>query len=262
VTLPNYILRRYSEPGGVRLAKRIQLENTAGICPTCLKNVVFRKFNGTEQVDGVNQNGTFYHYTCRPRPQSWEEYGTPARTVDDGKVPLGNLSNEEYRYWVGSQYEGYVFAMCRACKKSKYGKHEREAHFRDPDFLVNGEQCTTRLVNAYKMLDHMTLCLVCKEKRYNQSMYGVPLCRRAECIKKWKFSTDRYIMLEHQLELQIKKQEFHQRKGRERMGEFVILPPDKATTEIWCPHCHMTVSNPAHAEHHMDMIERGEICED
>lgn len=262
MTLPNYILRRYSEPGGVRLPKRITLEPIAGICPVCEKNVLFRKFNGTEQVDGCQQNGAFYHYVCRPRP-AYNEYGPPARH-DDDRVPPGNLSNEEYRYWIGCSESDYIFAMCRACRKSRYGKLEREQHFKDPDFLVNGDPCTTRLVNAYKQLADSTLCLICKEKRYGRARWGVPLCESSDCIRKWKFGQERYIMLEHQLELQVKKAEFHKRKaeGKERMGEFVIISGDKPTTRAYCPSCRMFTDAPAHAELHMHGVATGEIYED
>jgi hypothetical protein len=270
VTLPNYILRRYSEPGGVRLAKRVELVPVAGVCPVCHLNIIWRKFNGTEQVDGVWQNEQYYHYVCRPRPESYVEYGPPSRR-DDDKVPQGNLDNEEYRYWIGTSERDYLFAMCRACRKSKYGKLERQQHFKDPDFLVNGDPCTTRLVKAYKKLMDSTLCLVCKEKRWGRSRWGVPLCESSECIRKWKFSQDEYLALKFQLELQVKKSDFLKRKaeGKEplvipppRMGEFVILPNDKPTNRSYCHHCNMFTDAPAHTEIHMHAVMKGEIYED
>jgi len=265
MALPNYILQRFSKPGGVRLAKKEEYVPIAGICPICLRNVIWRKYvsGGAEQVDGVYQNGVYYHWQCRP--STYEVYGPPK--VDDAKVPAGNLDNEEYRYWVGGPQEDYVFAMCRACKKCKYGKPERQQHFKDPDFLVNGDPCTTQLVNAYKYLMESKLCLVCKQNRYNRSRWGVPLCEQPECLRKWKFSTDKYIALEFQLELQRKKQAFHDRKAAgtlhsPKMGEFTVLPSDKPTRLPWCKYCQMFTDNTIHAEIHMDKIGRGEIIED
>ena len=189
MTLPIYFLRRLGMPRGHRLTSSKPPEEVVGTCPACHKPVFRKTFLGVKQVTGIYHGTDYYHYGCQPI-QEWETYHR--HQSDKVRVELGNLSQEEYRYWIGYVAKASTWAQCRACRTVTYSAREREEHFKDKNFLVGGNQCTVRLVNAYKIMLTSTLCVVCKQQRWGGQKWGVPLCDRPECEKLWKFDMTKW----------------------------------------------------------------------
>jgi len=272
MSLPDYILRRYVHAGGVRLPKRELLESEiAGTCPKCSKVVVWKKMLSGRQVDGRWWRGDYFHFGCAtPDEESdfatWQNGWLSRRERAEAGiiVPKGNLEPEEYRYWVGSDLApaDSRWALCRCCRTSTYGKDQRIAHFRDPDFMVGGDQCSTRLVNAYKKMAGITICLVCKQDRKGKEKWGVPLCGSPTCEKAWKFAQDRYISIELELRRQKAAAEFEENRKKGKIVKAFIDCGDKPTSRPYCEACRMFADNEAHYECHRQKVIRGEIHAD
>ena len=241
MTLPSHILRRFVCSGGVRLAKRASIEpEQAGICPTCHQPVLRKKMLAVWQVDGICKNDIYFHYGCQPYTQIDPWY----RRGDEDKIEMkGNLDPEEYRYWIGFRDEYSHWAMCRCCGKQVYSKEDRIKHFRDPDYLVGTNQCSTRLVLAYKKMLASQACAACKKPRFGKEKWGVPLCEQASCVNHWKFNQYAiYIRLKYELSEQAK------RAGTD-------FPPEKQTIRVYCQMCRLYEDSVNHAEIHAAMIQ-------
>ena len=229
MTLPLYILRRSVEPGGVRL-KKLTTDLVAGLCEACSRPVLRKKIMNVEQIDGRYLNYKLYHHGCMPEVGYVSPYRRPR-----GKEAIGNLEEAEYRYWIGSKDEWSSFSMCRACRFSAYSAVDREKHTKDEALAVGGERCCGRLVKAYKALEISTICVVCKQLRYNNTKWGVPLCNSAHCQAEWKYSLERWIPIENQLMMQKKA----------AYVEAAVKPARE-----WCEQCGMMTDNVAHPETH------------
>lgn len=238
--LPLYYLRHLVMPSGIRLPKLQEAQDVAGICPTCSKAVIRKRMMGVLQVDGMYSRGEHYHYNCVPP----FPYGSQS---SDGRIPKGNLPQEEYRFWVGCDMTHSDFAICRCCRMSTYGSKLRAEHFANEKLWVAGESCSVRLVNAYKLLLNQPECIVCKRNRFQQSKWGVPLCEQPFCEREWKFGQTKWLSLEVHLDMQKKKAEFLQRRREEK--PMVALGPT-CKMRPWCSQCHMFEDNEGHKDIH------------
>lgn len=250
------MLRRMSAPGGNRLTKLEPAEERVNDCPTCGKAVIRKRMLGQYQVEGIYRNGTYYHYQHAPREVLPAIYPYPRK---NDQIATGNLAIEEYRFWVGVKDKGLKYAMCRCCRKSTYGRDDRLAHFADPIYQINGDQCTVRLTAAYKILLEIDECVVCRKKRYKQQKWGVPLCEQKICIEKWMFGTDQFDALGVQMELQRKKAIFLAKQKQEK-AELItagfVVNGEKQTTRLWCEVCGMFIDNAAHEQTHQMMVSK------
>ncbi len=250
--LPLYMLRRLAMPGGVRLPKFVSFKPIDGECFECKKPVYMTKINGHNQTEGYRRNGQLYHYNCLPsEPSQYRNFG-----AGHGEVPSGNLSNEEYRYWIGSPYPASTLAICRACRTQVWTGESRLAHSKDDKFVVGGERCAKRLTMAYAILLREPQCVVCKAQRYGSEKWGVPLCNKNDCLRKWKFEEDRWVFLEAELEKQVKRAAFLAR----RKGEAVtnIRQP----IGRWCQTCSMRTDEEGHELTHLQMTFGGGVYND
>ncbi len=91
--------------------------------------------------------------------------------------PLGNLSLNEYRFWIGTALENAAYAACRFCHVLCCSEEERKTHQK-----MRG--CTVKLVSVYSLLQKDAKCVVC-DKPSVTSRWGLPLHR--ECIEAWMF---------------------------------------------------------------------------
>lgn len=245
MTLPLYILRRFTEPGGNRLRKLPSLAESlpdiAGICPRCLGNVFYSRIQGVQAVNGIFRDTEFWHYGCAPN-------GGPAvesKATRKSRVPKGNLLPEEYRFWIGYKEPASKWARCRACRKEVFGDDKaRTKHFSDPQFRVDGCQCTTRLVECYSKMEDVMACIVCKRQRFGNTKWGVPLCERPECHTEWMFSEERHISLEFRLRQQVKDADLKSPTG---VGE-------------WCTTCKLFTNQSGHEEIHNARLISGNVC--
>jgi hypothetical protein len=263
MTIPRYIIDRYVRAGGARLPRRQELLIVAGICPECSKAVYSRVIGRSETMNGIWLNGDKYHHECfknRPLPN----YRALPSVYQEGRRgerhPKGNLDDAEYRYWVGTREAWSAWAECRCCKKSTYSLEEREKHLKDPSFAVGGERCSTRLVNAYKLMLDSEQCLVCKGRRWMAQKWGVPLCSDPRCIDSWRFEKTHWAALELQLKLQQNKADFlAKKKGDLLCG---IKPIIASSQRSWCTSCSMWMDSRLHDEEHQKRVNRGDIYAD
>jgi hypothetical protein len=244
-------------PGGDRLQKMSELVDIADLCPTCHKPVLWKKMHSQRQLDGFVVDGLPYHYGgCSPYLQNERISGRNMKEEE-----AGNLAQEEYRFWVGYRSRYGEFAICRCCRTSTYSKRERLDHFTDEKFAIKGDQCTARLINAYKVLLESASCIICHKQRFNHVKWGVPLCPDTECINSWKFGQDRRIKLEYILE----------KHKREALGDKTPLTiPAEGIKVIgspspkigpWCSSCCMFADTSGHDEVHAARIQSGCMAE-
>jgi hypothetical protein len=246
MTLPNFMLRRLSMPGGVRLAKQTAFVDAEGICPSCKKPVLNKKIMDRVQLDGLIQGDNVYHYRC------WsdiccERHPTtilgPAMKYTRQLVP-GNLGREEYRFWIGSKQNWVGYATCRACRMVTYSSRERTLHFDSEAFTVGGDKCSTRLVNAYKNLLCVDTCMICKKQRFGHQKWGIPICEQLNCIEAWMFGDMRWMGLE--MELHAQKVAAEKKSAGIVAVGLPALPGDRP----WCRDCRMYTDNDDHARIH------------
>jgi hypothetical protein len=271
MTLPTWFLRRLAAPGGVRLAKLPTMDKVAGTCPVCSKAVIEEMRNGSWNLRGIWERGSYYHFLCIP---------AHARVDDKTRiqVPKGNLDQEEYRFWIGQNHPWpnslTNFAMCRACKTSIYGDRLRKDHFKNDRYYIAGEPCSTRIVNVLKTLLLQPSCIICKRQRFGRKKWGVPLCEDPQCEMAWKFGQDRHIPFEFEL----KKQEKRLLERAAGATSPIIYKPDEymdqaggkiipikvlgPATRPWCAHCGMFADASGHDEIHAAGVIAGDIEED
>ena len=128
------------------------------------------------------------HRAPRPRyvQSSFSEHPRGFQIVDKRHrekrpVIIGNLPNEEYRFWRGSPEESLHLTQCRMCRFVAMSASERAAH-------RAVTHCTTNLVAIYRVAReprHPT-CMVCSRVTHDEK-WGVPLCNDEDCISDWKF---------------------------------------------------------------------------
>lgn len=137
------------------------------------------------------------HRAPRPRyvQSSFSERPRGFQIVDrryQKKCPVivGNLPNEEYRFWRGSPEECLRMTQCRMCREIALSDSERAAH-------RAATHCTTNLIAIYRLAraPRHPICMVCGRITLNEK-WGVPLCDDADCISDWKFKCMEHTELE------------------------------------------------------------------
>lgn len=123
-----------------------------------------------------------------PRIKDW--YRMTTRSYFHRSVAAeteGNLKNDEYRFWIGSERRDASIAICRLCGSICMSPDERKRH--------QEGGCCKRLVSIYtEMLKaRLLLCAVCNDLCAD-SRWGVPL--HPSCVHDWKFSRQEFEGLE------------------------------------------------------------------
>lgn len=147
--------------------------------------------------DGVWQSySSFPPHLGGPLSESWEAAQKRRREARAARrkgekqaarfrVPAGNLSEDEYRFWIGSEYKTHLTATCRWCAQTFYNKSDREIHGK-----VDTKHMSALLVVYRRARNHGAhLCLVCGEVTKSER-YGLPLCPTESCLHAWKFRRD------------------------------------------------------------------------
>jgi hypothetical protein len=109
--------------------------------------------------------------------------GTPMRQYENNNLVVIdrdiNFQNWEYRFWALEPHKDIpAVAICRGCEQIEHREDMRRKHHRQ-------DKCTTKLVEAYKLLLRDMRCVVCDTK-VNNSEWGVPMCKVGQCLGLWK----------------------------------------------------------------------------
>lgn len=195
MSVPMFILRQVLRPYGRRLSRREIPKWEEGRatawklthCKVCAQFIA---------CNAVYRGGDAWHMYCDPdRSRTPIVTGfvanTRGRWADrDKEVAAGNLPEAEYRFWVGSSMDNSRLSICRACNRTLYGAEHRAFHKEDKSVQVDGNCCSVRLVNAYKVLLRKQKCVVCGGKTLT-TRWGVPLCMDPDksCHREFKFGT-------------------------------------------------------------------------
>lgn len=277
--LPLWLLKRVSMTGGVRLPKPPGSPvEVAGLCPVCSKAVLRSKILGIENLQGTWISGSFYHWACRQDyvpigpSTGWEHYRRSVErnySTGERKVPAGNLGNEEYRYWIGCNCSpgNSSWAMCRCCRTCTYGRAERVKHFADPKFTLMGDNCSVRIVNAFKQLENHTHCVICKKLKVGKGRWGAPICDQVDCEIKWKFGQEHWLPIAQIFHLQKKKsvffekQEFDKEYAKIKAQGYtpctIVGKDGKDMAMGWCNMCNMFTNEPNHEVQHALGLQTG-----
>ena len=134
----------------------------------------------------VDPRGPWARPSCNPT-KTYASYETPSQSKI---VDKGNLPEDDYRFWRGTMNAGISHAMCRWCGQWSDSPLARKAHFRGK----SNQQCSNKLraLINWARKNHK-FCFACGSYTYKER-WGIPLCDREICIRKWKFSnnTDLY----------------------------------------------------------------------
>lgn len=116
----------------------------------------------------------------------------PSHHAPVQNLEKGNLLWQDYRFFYGAKAGSSQFSRCRACRRPFSGVKARREH-------IEKHKCTVWLVEAYKILNCASkLILKCFEKREcvmcgaqtNEGTWGVPLCRKPNCMERWMFDDE------------------------------------------------------------------------
>lgn len=121
---------------------------------------------------------------------------TPSRPLSIDHV-AGNLTENEYRFFIGSTAMNDKWSQCRCCKAVLLGASQRKEH-KDSHRNDNEERkwhynCNEKLIAAYRVLRKKGKCLVCKNPMYGKGKWGIPI--HSQCVREWKFRRDPYVPL-------------------------------------------------------------------
>lgn len=92
---------------------------------------------------------------------------------------VGNMPNEEYRFWAGRKDPEWDDCICRFCEAHVRGGEGRKGHH-------TNSQCRENLGIVYKMLRREKTCVVCDAATPFQK-WGLPLCDTA-CQTEWRLT--------------------------------------------------------------------------
>lgn len=191
--VPLWVLRNAFMSYGSRMPQRPETLDPNG--KNCEKCGVW--CNGYK--DWWSHKGKYY---CKPcveiarveDPFQGYTYGLPARYQEarverefhSSTIPMGNLNENLYKYFAGSEFTSSLRSICRACGQIMHSATERIAHMDNSRTLYKNDMtCAHALVVAHKLLLKEGECLVCQNRTTRQK-WGVPLCSET-CIKVWKF---------------------------------------------------------------------------
>ena len=209
MTAPLWLLRNQFAPYGHRLPKVVFLKYEKAKPP-----VKYGSFQPRETYcgvcntpiiwgvnDSVYRNGNHYHKACSEKKEAYGTHDWRARVEGRQEVvftPIGNLSDSEYRFWMGDINPSSMVAICRACKTACFTPKERLLHKSDKSHWTKNTACTVRLTEAYRSLLLKGKCQVCGDHTSN-SHWGVPLCGKTSCEYMWKFGGTPFMALSMEL---------------------------------------------------------------
>ena len=169
---PNWAIGAVARFGGRRLPKFVRQEPSWGGHYTAAG--YSKPWYGCADYGEVDTTGTV-------RPKAKKSHAP--KVAPHKQTELGNLPNEEYRFWRGfANMPGTVEATCRWCARAFYGPEQRRDHHAE-------KHCNSKLLKVFKMMMRSVpkVCVACK-KRTHYARWGVPICNDVGCISRWKFS--------------------------------------------------------------------------
>jgi hypothetical protein len=110
------------------------------------------------------------------------------------EVPVGNLPEQDYRFWIGKEYQTNPVAICRACGEEANSDVARLAHKSKETEFRDGTSCTVVLRKCYDRLLAKGKCVVCGMHCFGMKRYGIPMCG-ADCLVRWKFDNKEWVGL-------------------------------------------------------------------
>jgi hypothetical protein len=197
-------------------------------------------------TDWVFRSGSYVHRLCEtdfvnkssiklgpstlesPR-RSRRRAGFHKQSDEPDPIPDGNLGDSEYRFWIGTEQNPSMFAMCRACRCSVYGEKDRNEHKKDARYWVGSDACTQQLIEVYRRLLGKKECVIC-HKHTTWKKWGVPICGK-ECERAWKFSQVWHTAVKDTLD-EVRRKLYAEvatnlkSGGSETSESMSILPPD------------------------------------
>ncbi len=161
LSIPRGILRQLCYPGGVRLPRII--DRTKPPEPT---------------------DDALYIYEAYKPVYVPQRPAQPARIIGPSKVETlpvidyGNLSNEAYKFFIGSRVKSSTYFRCRGCGGIEDHIDRRMYHMRD---------CRDLMKAIEERVKRDKICVVCNTGT-SHTKWLIPLCSEA-CITKWRFSS-------------------------------------------------------------------------
>lgn len=103
------------------------------------------------------------------------------REEREDKIAIrGNLREEEYRFWNGSQSTQTDIATCRWCRHWAYGHEAMRAHQSRTDHT----RILREIYDAARKMN-VKMCFTCGA-RSRHERWGIPLCNTNRCLNRWR----------------------------------------------------------------------------
>lgn len=142
-----------------------------------------QNYGRSEESEWRRERGSYIHGAYQP----------PEVPATEAQVPLGNLDEYLYQYWIGCLDEKMPARVmssrstCRACGTVVFGSLGRTIHKMESKKLYTGDySCMKVLAEAIRNMVSLHNCMVCKNYT-TKKHYGVPLCS-PPCHKVWRFA--------------------------------------------------------------------------
>lgn len=103
---------------------------------------------------------------------------TSVHVIDGKKFDLmGNMSNELYKFFMGSHIKDSQFFTCRGCLATEHFTIRRTVHF---------AMCRGLMQSIEERVRRDKVCVICNSGT-SKECWRIPLCSEP-CIAKWRFS--------------------------------------------------------------------------
>lgn len=183
---PNWAVKASSKLGGRRHPKR-EIVHTPWRGMGAYSGTGAYTPASTAQAAQQADNDAIYKRALKRRN---EKHAKQVKEIEPNPlkvVPKGNLPEDAYRFWRGCTYEQFG-AQCRWCNHFANSRAALRLHHEDTE-------CKDTLLQLYRYAKQtkQRYCFVCS-KETREERWGIPLCKTAACIGRWKFSYKYYLL--------------------------------------------------------------------
>lgn len=170
--VPYGLIRALCYPGGQRLAPRVsKIRPSEGEVEAA--NKAYSYSPNANAVATVGPTGF-----VPARPQIVRAIPVVELPASDERVdPMGNLSNEAYKFFKGSVIKSSGYFQCRGCGMEEWNKERRTSHY---------HFCRPLMQAIEERVRRDKVCVICNSGT-SRERWRIPLCSDT-CIIKWRFT--------------------------------------------------------------------------
>ena len=133
------------------------------------------------------EKATFYPNYSSNFEKIWGMRGGGWHRPFSDKPVLGNLPNDQYRYFQGCKAIAATYSKCRTCEGAFTTEAQRLAHVRNGNCMrIFNDALIIWLGNKRNHSAILLPCAVCGDQTLHRK-WGIPLCVDVQCYEAWMF---------------------------------------------------------------------------